>query len=115
MKKLFFFFPALLTWSACSFEKGEVPVAEIPCDSNVSYSATVTPLVANACLGCHTPGGEGPGDFSNYSELKIAADNGSLKRVVYTLKSMPPAGNPGLTDEERAKIRCWVEQGASEN
>ena len=114
MKKLYILFPVLLFVTACSFDKGDVPVVEFPCDS-MSYSADIAPIMSTACNSCHTPGGTGTGDFSMYPDLKTAADNGTLKRDVFTLKSMPPAGSPGISDEERSKIKCWVEQGAPNN
>jgi uncharacterized membrane protein len=114
MKKILLFFPVLFFWTACSFDKAEVPVVEFPCDS-MSYSANIAPLMASACNSCHVPLGGGTGDFSDYPDLKLAADNGSLKQAVFTQKSMPPAGSPGITDEERSKIKCWIEQGAPNN
>jgi len=114
MKKLLLLSLGFVLWNACTYKKGEVPVAEIPCDS-MSYSTHIDPIIATYCIDCHTAGGTGTGDFTSYSDLKIAADNGSLKRTVFTLKSMPPAGSPELTDEQRANIKCWVEQGAPQN
>lgn len=113
MKKLFLLFTVALLWSACSYEKGEVPVAEIPCDS-MSYATNIVPILNEACNSCHVPGGGGTGDFSSYPELKLAADNGSLKRQVMS-KAMPPAGSPEITDRQRSMIKCWVEQGAPQN
>jgi mono/diheme cytochrome c family protein len=121
MKKiLFLIIPMLVFYTSCTYKKGEVP--ELPaaaaagdCDSAVSYASQIAPLVMNYCNGCHTPGGTGTGDFSDYAGLKQKADDGSLKNRVVVVKDMPEAGSPTLTDAERKLIDCWIKQGAPNN
>jgi uncharacterized membrane protein len=115
MKKVLLLLTTFLIWSSCTYDKGEVPVKEIGCDSIISYSAQIAPLVTTYCNGCHVAGGPGSGDFTSYAGLKLKADNGTLKNRVVDLKDMPQAGSPTLSDDERNLIRCWIAQGAPEN
>lgn len=114
MRKIVVLLGAVALLNSCTYDKGEILVAETPCDS-MSYTADIAPLVDSYCNGCHYAGGTGTGDFTTYTELKLSADAGTLKREVFDQKSMPPAASPGLTDAERKKIKCWIEQGAPNN
>ena len=99
---------------SCSSEKAEPKVVS-DCDSTISYSARIAPLVALNCNGCHFSGGSGNGDFTTYAGIKAKADNQSLKNRVVTLKDMPQAGSTTLTDVEIKAFKCWIEQGAPNN
>ena len=89
------------------------------CDtSSVGYAATIRPIIEANCAipGCHVPGGEGNGDFSNYTALRAKVDGGKLLPSINQESNavwMPPSGK--LSDCEIAKITIWVQQGAPEN
>lgn len=87
--------------------KGEVSIAE------------VNAIVQKRCISCHSthptddvftapPNGvvyETPQDIVRLKD-KI------MQRVVVT-RTMPQNNKTGMTDEERNKIRCWIENGAA--
>lgn len=80
-------------------------------------TSDIMPIIREKCAGCHSsrptddvytspPNGvmyETPDDIIRLHE-KI------MQRVVVT-RTMPPNNKTNLTDEERDKIRCWIEQG----
>ena len=83
-----------------------------------AYSTDIKPIVLNNCAisGCHVSGGSGPGDFTTYQALANAATNGSLKDRVIIKKDMPPSSSgKTLTQEQRDKILCWINDGAPNN
>lgn len=103
---------------SCTYEKAELKKTEVVsvCDTTVSYAAEIAPLINAQCIGCHTPGGGGAGDFSTYEGFKLKVDNGSVNNRVITMKDMPTPGSGfTLTNAERQKISCWIEQGAPNN
>lgn len=78
---------------------------------SASYSKDIAPIVAKNC-GCHGPGSL-KGDFSFYDGIKVPAQNGLLEQHVLIKKDMPPKGP--LPEEDRKKIRCWLNNGALNN
>ena len=55
------------------------------------------------------------GDYSTYAGVKAKVDDGTFKLRVLDLKVMPPATRPPLTEEDLAKIKCWLADGAPNN
>ena len=87
----------------------------IDCNSIQStYSSDIFPLVSAKCnsSGCHSAGSS-RGDFTTYQGLKVKADNGSLEKSVLLDKDMPPSG--ALSQDERNKIKCWLNNGSPNN
>ena len=85
------------------------------CDlSNVTWSGTVKPIMETRCAtpGCHVPGGTGPGDFNQYTEVKARVDNGKFQQFVFDARTMPPGGMPSC---ELKKLQNWVAAGAPNN
>jgi uncharacterized membrane protein len=88
------------------------------CKSSVSF-AEINMIFQSRCVSCHSakptdevykvaPNGvkyDTPQEIFLKKELVI-------QRVVLT-KTMPQNNKTNMTEEERDKIRCWVEQGAS--
>jgi hypothetical protein len=107
-----------------------------PCavtDSTViSYSVTIKPIVASKCAqaGCHNSAGGSANDFTYYGDTTNFV---GLVAVCYGDTSgssawqyingvgpgagdqMPKPGSPLLTPCEKASIRNWIHQGASNN
>ncbi|MBT8230765.1 MAG: hypothetical protein KJO50_10935 [Bacteroidia bacterium] len=82
----------------------------------VSYSEDITPILESKCSvpACHDIA-FAYGDFTQYDDLKEKADNGRLWLRIVTSGSMPPAGNPQLTESELERFKCWIEDGALRN
>ena len=89
--------------------------------ATVTFNRDIAPIVFGNCIVCHRPGEAAPFSLIDYAEAKkraglIAAFTGS--------RFMPPwlpargsgefLGERGLDDEQIARIRLWVEQGAVE-
>jgi hypothetical protein len=100
--------------AGCTFDKGDIPVPTVPCDTTLTYSANIQALVSIHCTnpGCHQPASV-EGDLTNYNGLKIKVDNGKLKQKVLVEGSMPPT--TPLNAEDKRKIECWLVIGAPEN
>ncbi len=114
---------AALLLSACQKKEPEV-----------SYSASVEPLIKKYCQSCHMPGQLGYDtsglDVSSYETLMKGTKYGAVVLPGDALTStlvvlvegradpsikMPHAGAPQMTQPEIEIVRRWVEQGAKNN
>ncbi|HSI91455.1 MAG TPA: c-type cytochrome domain-containing protein [Adhaeribacter sp.] len=90
------------------------------CDTtNVTFTATIKPLVQNNCQGCHSGGAAASGglDFTTHGGLAAVALNGRLEGAVTHatgFSPMPKNGNK-LNDCQIAQIRKWISNGAPNN
>lgn len=85
------------------------------CDT-ITYGTHITDFLNTHCTTCHVAGGSGPGDFTNYSEIKSELDQGDLEEKVFdpnTGSPMPPG--EGLTTEEKDRLQCWIDAGGPNN
>lgn len=79
---------------------------------NASFANDVLPIIQANCQGCHGPGStNGPGQLTNYTEIKNAAAR--IRNAVVT-GFMPKDAGP-LPAAEIRKIRCWVDSGTPNN
>lgn len=81
-----------------------------------TYTGDIASIIENKCAisGCHNAGSH-LGDFTTYGEVKERADNGRIRQNVFELKIMPPASAEKLTDAEKEKLQCWLDDGAPQN
>lgn len=78
------------------------------CDSEaVSFQSQILPLIGSKCNSCHT--------FNTYGSLKNLSDQGLLKARTIDDATMPPRGQQKLSNKDKQKIYCWIEQGAPNN
>jgi uncharacterized membrane protein len=96
---LIFFAACCILYSSCTKKKWK-------CDETVSYKNDIQPLFDAHCIKCHS--------YDTYAEAKALA-NSNLKDATINERRMPPAGEKRLTNNERKKIFCWIEQGALDN
>ena len=123
MKKtisLLFVFSVILL-SSCLKDKTEpVNVASGECDTIVSYSADIRPIIESSCktglgggTGCHDAW------IDNYDPIESYIVAGTWQNVVLTEKTMPIIPNDfgidSLTAEEIQTMKCWIDQGYPEN
>ena len=87
------------------------------CTNEVS-SAEVMQIVKSRCSQCHSsmPTDDvytAPPNGVKYETVEdvIRLKDKIMERAVLT-KTMPPNNKTGITDDERQRIRCWMEQGA---
>jgi uncharacterized membrane protein len=89
----------------------------IEIDHPVAF-ARVQEIIGNRCLRCHSLH---PSDdtfhapplgvmFDTPDEIRVMAPR--IKYRAYDLGNMPFNNKTGITDEERAELGAWVEQGA---
>jgi uncharacterized membrane protein len=106
--------------NAASLHTFAISAPEKPgaCNSEVSF-AEVNLIVQKRCISCHSakptddvytapPNGvtyDTPDDILKKKDL-------IMQRVVLT-KTMPQNNKTNITQKERDKIRCWIEQGAT--
>ena len=88
------------------------------CDIQRSYVSDVVPIISQTCAipNCHVSGFNF-GDYTSYDDLK-AQDDMELLRGQIESGAMPPSNTAGpseLTDDEKAILLCWIEQGALDN
>lgn len=85
---------------------------------NVTFTATIGPLVQTKCAGCHGNNNPGGGiKLLTYTDIKNAVDNGTFWGSVdhlATYKPMPPSG-PKLPDCDLEQITIWIAAGALDN
>jgi hypothetical protein len=69
-------------------------------------------------VGCHSGGNPSGGvSLTNYAEVKIPAENGSLFGSISHLdgySKMPKGGNK-LADCDINKIKSWIDNGVKDN
>jgi tetratricopeptide (TPR) repeat protein len=90
-------------------------------DATVTFNRDIAPIVFRNCIVCHRPGESAPFSLLDYDQAKKRA---GLITALTTSRFMPPwlpehgsvefLGERGLSDDEIALIRRWVEQGAAE-
>ena len=105
-----------------------VPLAEIKLDrkDQIAYEKEIEPIFANKCLFCHSGNViESKFDMSTYEKVMkggkrmaaIQAGN-AAESLLYKMCSrkmtpvMPPIKEEGLTPQELALIKLWIDQGA---
>ncbi len=112
--KRWFLFGGLLATAGCYYDKEEV-LYPGSCDVGDAtaagyWTATIEPLILSRCANCHFPGGTGPGDFTQYANVKAIVDNGSFQQQVFISRSMPQGGSLSACDLQ--KLQAWVDAGA---
>lgn len=90
-------------------------------DAPVTYANQIAPLLQKHCVECHRPGEIAPFALTDYSEVVGWAE--MIAEVVREQRMPPWHADPRyghfsnarrLTDDERASIARWVEDGAPE-
>lgn len=86
------------------------------CTSSISYSATVSEIVATKCAisGCHNGS---LGDQRDWRQVARLQEHKTLVKEYTRNRVMPPAGSPAgpLSQDQIDAISCWVDQGAPNN
>lgn len=69
------------------------------------WTATMQPIYAKVCSGCHAPGGTAGLDLSSYAGW--VKNRTRIQQAVVVDKTMPPKSRT-FSDEDRAAIAAWV-------
>jgi cytochrome c553 len=114
-----------LAWlSSCTYDNAEDLAAEEPeptptCDvRSVTYTASISPILAQSCRGCHNAGSPAGGiNLVDYAQVKRYADNGRLIGSISHAagyRAMPLNGAK-LSDCDIARFQAWINAGAPNN
>ena len=81
--------------------------------TGTSYVDDIEPIIETSCAvsGCHVSGGAAPFAFTNVASVQAHAP--AIKTVTAN-GSMPKSGAP-LTQLQKDRIACWVDDGAPNN
>lgn len=109
MKRVSLLLITFITLYSCKKSTGAT--SEIPCNSSVSYSATIKPILINHCAikNCHD-GMSMPGIAETYSQ---SHDDSIQIRSSVESGSMPRGFKLSATD--KAAIICWIDNGSKNN
>jgi hypothetical protein len=123
MKRLFISLTIIVIFSlfivSCYYDNEEAlyPGLSTSCDTtNVTYSATIVPILNNSCLGCHsTPATGGSILLTTYAEVTGAAPRitGSIKQVAGF--SAMPKNSGKLKSCSITQWDIWVRNGMPNN
>jgi hypothetical protein len=82
-------------------------------ESGISFQADIKGIIDTSCAksGCHVQGGAGPINMTSFNTIKNAA--AAIK--ARTQDGTMPKDGPPLTQAEKDKIACWVDDGAPNN
>ena len=84
------------------------------CDTgNITFNATVFPIIQDACLGCHNTTMP---TIKDYYETLAIVENGTLWCTINENNcSLMPQGGPKLSPCKISKIKKWIDMGAPNN
>jgi hypothetical protein len=108
---------------SCFYDSEEYlyPQLNNTCDTtNVTFSATVKPILQSNCWACHSNSNSAAGNgvkLEDYTDVKTSADNGSLLGTI-THKSPynpMPLNGPALDNCSISAIKLWIDAGALDN
>lgn len=109
----------ICSWSACYYDVEEEIYPSIECDTNnVTYAATIVPLLQANCYSCHSAAANlGNITIEGYSNLKRFVDNGQLLGSIRHEAgfSAMPKNQPQLVGCNIQKIEQWINDGALNN
>lgn len=97
---------------------GDIAICNL---DNVTFSATIKPILQSSCYTCHSnanANSKGAGlRLENYSDLQIQVKNGRLMGAVRHENgfSAMPDGGGKLTDCQINQLQKWIDNGALNN
>jgi len=119
-KKIIFSFTLVaavsLVATSCYKDREELLYPKFDCSKKQStYSGDISAIFTSKCITCHRAGGDADGySISNYQEVfdyRSSIQSDCLEGG----NQMPKPGSPQLTDDEKAKLKCWLDNGAQNN
>ena len=107
----------MILFPACSSDSEDEVAPDCNLE-NVTYSATIAPIMQQHCNSCHAVANPSAGIVTaNYEGLKVIALDGRLTGAVNHEQgfSPMPQGQAKLPQCPRDQIAVWVDDGAPEN
>ena len=109
----------LLKWMQQGAKNNSCVASSANCDTvNVTYSASVAPVLKTYCVGCHSAASPSAGiDLSTYAVVKVQAANGRLVgSITHAVGYKPmPSATSKLGSCEINQIQAWVTKGMLNN
>ena len=111
-------------YTGCYYDSEEYLFPEFnqTCDTtNVTFSGSVTTLLDNYCLTCHSNNDAafrgGNIKLENYSDVKAQVDNGRLEGAINHMPgfSPMPKGSSKLNDCNLTIIQKWIDDNSPNN
>ncbi len=101
---------ASLVLMSCTKDK----TADPECETPVSFSQEVMPMLQANCVACHN-GGQPP-NLTTHASVSAAADN-VLARISLNEgdPALMPLNGPRFHQDSIRKIKCWIDQGKLDN
>jgi len=108
----------------CYYDSEEklYPQLSTSCDlTNVTYAATVTPILQASCYSCHSnsnAASSGGGvKIQNYADVVILANNGKIMGTINHASGFQamPQGGGKLADCEISQLQKWIDNGKLNN
>jgi len=125
MKNLLFLLLPLLALTGCYYDNEEELYPNPPeCDTtNVTYSATILPIIRDNCFVCHNANPpQGNIFLGDYASISAAAQipegqSGSLYgAITHNPDNFPmPKSGTQLSDCNISKIKAWINAGTPNN
>jgi hypothetical protein len=106
-------------WASCTYET--LPLPEVP--DEISFSENIVPILNTSCngAGCHNQGGIPPNLSEDVAWANLVfggyVDTLNVESSILYVKILPPGGSMAkfASDQDRALILNWIEQGAKDN
>lgn len=114
----------LVVLTGCYYDNEENLYAQVSpnCDlENVTYNATVKPIIQASCLACHSnskAANSGGGiKLENFADVQTQAKNGKLMGTIKHSSGYQemPLGGGKLPDCEINKLQKWIDNGILNN
>ena len=87
-------------------------------DDEISFAQTIVPMLTNECSGCHD-GSPSPDLTSNHYDniVNEYIEPGDPEESILFSKVSDPSDNhyDYLDDDQREKLKQWIEEGAEDN
>ena len=104
---------------SCSYDKEMlVPASSCSDTANVSFAASIEPLLRASCFSCHGNGSNlGNVSLETYDDVKALAASGRLLGSISHSAGFAamPAGADKLDDCSINGVRIWIDEGARNN
>jgi len=104
---------------SCTYDKEMLLPASNSADTvNVSFAASVEPLLRANCFSCHGNGSNlGNISLDTYDDVKaVAVSDRLLGTISHSAGFVPmPLGADKLDDSSIDAVRIWIDEGASNN
>ncbi len=114
----------IISLTGCYYDSEEAlyPQLSTGCDlSNVTFAATVTPILQASCHSCHSNSNAvnsgGGVKIQNYADVVILANNGKLMGTITHASGYQqmPQGGGKLSDCEINQLQKWIDNGKLNN